>query len=150
VDFTDGDSVLDRTSGLITAQPLTGIARDSQVLTNHSRALRFSDFGFDPAAVTGTVIGAAVVIVCQCWNRIALTQVQLCDHAGHSVNVAVHSTANHHTHAGTFAHYWHCEPQVFDSQFGVTVDFAPVDHTPSNNTLILHSVHMALITDHTV
>jgi hypothetical protein len=140
IEFTDGDSVLDRANNLITVAPIVGVSSGRSVSSYGSRGLVFSNFGVS----VNSAISVAVEITAQRLARIVDTQVQLVQGTVLlGKNLADVSTENFKVYSGSCDSYWGVKAlTVSSNQFGVLLDFGASPVTPSRNSLILRSVRV--------
>lgn len=132
--------MLDTVRNLITVNNLVGVAAGQRVNTVGSRALLFTDFGFEAVAA----LTVEFEIEAQRLARIADSRIQLYLNSAVGSNVATDSTENFKTYSGTLKDYWRCSVDVSQPNFGIIVDFAPRADIPSSNPLILRSVRMRI------
>lgn len=144
IEFTDGDSVLDRASSIISQQYLTGtVLTDSrEVRQLGSRGLIFTDFGF----ASGAVAEIELSVVSSKLARIIDQRVQLYLTEAIGNNLAREDSENHQTYSGDLVQVWGVSSvAISDPGFGVLLDFAPRPDMPSSNPLIIHSVSMRVL-----
>ena len=141
INFTDGDSVLDRTTDLQSTAPLFGSAQDynDRVNTYGTKGLIYTAFGF-PAGVVDSV---QLRIEAQRYARIHDARVQLFTTGAVGTDVSDLSAENDKTYSGLLGAYWGMENiDVSDISFGALIDFAPRNDMPSSNNLIVRRVRM--------
>jgi hypothetical protein len=141
IDFTDGDSHLDRTSNLITVDHLKGFATTGGMVVEGSRAVRFGGWQVD----VSSAVGLQLEIQAQRLARIVDTCVSLMQGSVVGANVAVDTSGDVAVYEGMFSSYWRFKGSVDADDFAVLLDFAPRDDMPSSNPFILRSVKLRLI-----
>jgi hypothetical protein len=139
VEFTDGDTVLDRTTNLITRDHLRGYTVNNNVVAPSARGLVFDQFNFDTTGAKSL----AVEIVAERMARIVDYTVQIV--AGNQLlgnNVADQDMSRVKVYEGSLSEYWRTKGLASD--FGILLDFAPRPDMPSSNPLIIRTVRVRL------
>lgn len=141
IDFTDGDSVLNRTTDLVSVLPVYGIgtsASDTAVNVYGSNSLLFRDFGFSGGTVGGIELETNVVRLSRVRDRV----VQLWNGALAGVNRASENYDQIQRY-GSISDTWGTTGIDFtNSGFGVVVDLQPHPQYPSSTTIIIRSVRI--------
>jgi hypothetical protein len=145
IDYTDGDSVLDRPSKLISVAPLYGVgtsAAESAVNVYGGNSLQFSGFGITES---GTVLGIEVETHVLRLNRICDSVVQLYFNGLLGKNLASDSYDSVQRY-GAANNTWGISGAVpyTESGFGVVLDLAPHPRYPSSTRPVIRSVQMRL------
>lgn len=148
IGYTDGDSVLDRPTKLISTEPLYGLGTSSNVLsvnTYGSNSLRFSDFGI---VGLGNIRGVEVETNIVRLNRIRDLKVQLYFNGliGRNLASASYDAVQRY---GAEDNNWGISDTVpyTNSEFGVVIDLGPHPNYPSSTRPIVRSVQLRLYLD---
>ena len=141
IEFTDGDSHLDRTFNLITVDHLRGFVAKRGITVEGSRAVCFGGWHVN----TSSAVGLQLQIQAQRLARIVDTRVSLMQNGVVGANVAVDTSGDVGVYEGLFSSYWRFKGSVDADDFAVLLDFAPRADMPSSNPFILRSVKLRLI-----
>lgn len=146
IDFTDGDTVLDRTTNLVSVLPVYGVgtsASDTAVSTYGSNSLLFRDFGFGGGTVLGVEVETNIVRL----SRVRDRTVQLWSGALIGVNRASENYDQIQRYGGLDDIWGTTGTDFTSSGFGVVVDLQPHPQYPSSTTVIIRSVQIRFWVD---
>lgn len=141
IDFTDGDTVLNRTDNLVSVLPVYGVgtsASDSAVNVYGSNSLLFRDFGFGGGTVAGIEVETNIVRL----SRVRDRTVQLWSGALVGTNRASDNYDQIQRYGGQSDVWGTTGINFGDSGFGVVVDLQPHPQYPSSTTVIIRSVQI--------
>lgn len=145
IDYTDGDSVLDTPTNLISVSPLYGLgtsAAESAVSEYGSNSLLLNGFGISgPGSVVGIEVETNIVRL----NRIRDLRVQLYFNGFIGRNLASESYDAVQRY-GSETDTWGISGSIpyTDSNFGVVLDLGPHPRYPSSTRPIVRTVQMRL------
>lgn len=146
VDFSDGDSVLDSVSNLVSVEPVYGVgtsASDTAVNVYGSNSLLFRDFGFAGGTVSGIELETDIIRL----NRVRDRIVQLWTGSLAGENRASSNYDRVQRYGGSSDLWGVSEADYTASEFGVVIDLAPHPQYPSSTTVIIKSVRIRFWVD---